>query len=121
MSLHPLLRESRIAMACSLLRRPFHPLGSLVPPVRFKTTRPQEWKDRSRFAVKIHPDQVPPLEDPQSKGHKWMDVRWKNKNSAETLIHSLAIDESRRSDAREAQSISDQKLRALKNSLTTRG
>ena len=88
---------------------------------RGKTTRPQEWTDRSKFAPKVHPDQRPELETRNSLGHKWMDVRWKNRNSAETLIHSIASDDTRRSDPEEARCISDQKLAALRKSLTARG
>lgn len=88
---------------------------------RSKTTRPQEWKDRSQFVAKVHPDQRREEETRNSRRHKWMDVRWKNKNTAETMIHSLAIDESRRSDPKEAKKISDAKILALRNSLSSKG
>lgn len=88
---------------------------------RGKTTRPQEWKDKSRFQVKIHPDQVPVEETWNSGRQKWVDVRWKNKNSAETLIHTMAMDETRRSDPHEARRISDAKLTALRSSLMAKG
>lgn len=88
---------------------------------RGKTTRPQEWKDKTRYEPKVHPDQRPVEETTISRGHKWMDVRWKSKNTAETLIHSMAIDESRRTDPKEARRISDNKLMILRNSLMARG
>lgn len=109
-------------MSC-LWRNPAVPTPArvLVLIARHKTTRPQEWRDISRFAVKIHPDQVPQVETKESLGHKWMDIRFKNKNTAETLIHSIASDETRRSDPEEARSISDRKMQALRNSLSSRG
>lgn len=96
------------------------PVRAVSIPVRFKTTRPQEWTDKKKYAVKIHEDQHP-IEETMYSKHKWMKVRWKNRNVNETLIYTFASDEARRSDQKEARKISDAKFRSLKNSLMARG
>lgn len=105
-------------IVCSRLL--YSPARTVTVPVRFKTTRPTEWTDRKKYAVKIHEDQHPTEETFYSK-HKWMKVRWKNRNLNETMIYTWASDETRRTNQKEARRISDAKFRALKSSLLARG
>lgn len=86
------------------------------------TTRPTvEWTDRKRWGVRVDEEQIPVVETPHSRQHKWMYVRFKNKNAAEGVVHSIATDETRKSNPIDARKVSDEKLRALKNSLMARG
>ena len=89
--------------------------------LRLKTTRPtEEWTDQRRFAAAIDKDQYPEIETPFEFNPKWMDIRFKTKNLAEKKVHSMAVDETLRSDARDARRISDEKLKALEDSLMSR-
>ena len=52
---------------------------------------------------------------------QWQKVRWKNKNIQEKIIHSMAQDDTKRSDPEDARRISDLKMNALRTSLVSRG
>ena len=89
--------------------------------LRLKTTRPtDEWADQRRFAAGIDKDQYPDIETPFEFNPKWMEIRFKTKNLAEKKVHSIAVDETLRSDPRDARRISDEKLKALEDSLMSR-
>lgn len=51
----------------------------------------------------------------------WMRVRYKNRNVKERIIHAIATDDRLVTESKEAQQISDSKLRAFESSLVARG
>lgn len=51
----------------------------------------------------------------------WMRVRYKNKNVKERIIHAMAVDDRLVTESKDAEKISDDKLRALEASLVARG
>ena len=50
-----------------------------------------------------------------------MRVRYKNRNGMERKIHAMAVNDRLVTESKEAEEISDSKLRALEQSLAARG
>lgn len=70
--------------------------------------------DQSAVRKLNKPESITSIED-------WMRVRYKNRNVKERLIHAIATDDRLVTESKEAQKISDSKLRALESSLVARG
>lgn len=98
----------------------FRPL-SIAPSgfVRYKTTRPQEWKDEKKYRIIIDPKQYEKPRDYYTP-EKWMRVRWKGLNHKERKIHSIGINDTVRSDPKEAAMISMEKMVNFQKSLAAK-
>lgn len=68
-------------------------------------------------------DVIKKLKRPESisSTEDWMKVRYKNRNARERLIHAMATDDRLVTESKDAEEISDSKLRALETSLVARG
>lgn len=94
----------------------------ILPPLcaRCKTTRPQEWKDKSRYKVVVDPKQRETPIDYYTP-EPWMTVRYKGLDLRERRVHSIAVNDTIRSDPQEAEQISMEKFRSFQDSISKKG
>ena len=88
--------------------------------VRCKTTRPQEWTDKEKYKVVVHPKQRETPRDYYTP-EKWMQVCWKGLDSRERKVHAVGTRDTLRSDPKEAEAISMEKFLDFQKSLSARG